>query len=276
MKLRFFKMSGAGNDFVLLDAAVLRSCPSLAARRGLASLARRLCDRREGIGADGLILLSGRSSPQVRYWNADGSSAFCGNGSRCGAWWAHQSGWTKAREFALRTDAGALRARITGRERVAIQMPTPGPVSGPRSLRFGGRGLDVYTVHTGTPHAVAEAADLGRFPVADVGRAIRRHAAFKPAGTNVDFVSFGRREILLRTYERGVEDETLACGTGAAAAALVGLHRGLYRSPVSVRAKSGALLRVGLKNAAAAGSHRSSELWLEGPARTVYQGEISL
>lgn len=273
MTLRFAKMSGAGNDFILLDAALRQNGRPIPARLGLAALAKRLCDRREGIGGDGLIhlSLSGRGAPRMRYFNADGSEAFCGNGARCSAWWARQSGRTKTREFTLLTLAGELRARIVGRERVAIRMPVVGAVSGPRSLLIGGRRLAVYSVNTGVPHAVVEAADLRRFPVHEIGRALRRHPLFKPEGTNADFVAFGRREIALRTYERGVEDETLACGTGAAAAALVGLHLEKCRPPVSVRVKSGARLRVhfGTEGDPAA-------LWLEGPARTVYQGSIRL
>jgi diaminopimelate epimerase len=273
LTLRFAKMSGAGNDFVLLDTTRRRNGRSTPARLGLAALAKRLCDRREGIGGDGLIHLSfgGRGSPRMRYFNADGSEAFCGNGTRCSAWWAHQSGRMRAREFTLLTQAGDLRARIAGRERVAIRLPVPGIVSAPRLLSIGGRRLMVYFVDTGVPHAVVETADLGRFPVHEIGRALRRHPIFKPAGANADFVAFGRREIAVRTYERGVEDETLACGTGAAAAALVGLHLGKCRSPVSVRVKSGARLRVHVET-----GDDPAELWLEGPARTVYQGSIRL
>lgn len=259
-RLRFWKLSAAGNDFVLLSGTV----------RSPAVLARRLCDRRRGVGADGL-LVARRAAGAVRvdYFNADGTRAFCGNGTRCAAWWAFVQGWTGRRSL-LRTGAGRVAAEIAGRERVILGMPEPRGLRLGLSLRVQGRRFTAHAVDTGVPHAVVPVRALERFPVEPVGRAIRRHRCFGRAGTNVDFVSRADGGLRLRTYERGVEGETLACGTGAAAAAWVGWKLGWARPPVRVRVRSGATLTVGFRT----GGAGFSGLRLEGPARIVFSGEV--
>jgi diaminopimelate epimerase len=256
---RFWKMSGAGNDFVLLAGAPL-------GRRGPA-LARRLCDRRGGIGADGLLGLS-RRGRRVRldYWNADGSAAFCGNGSRCAALWAASAGWARGARFLLETSRGPLEVRRTGRGRASVSMPAP------RGLRLGlrlkalGRTWTVHFVDAGVPHAVVFVPDADKVPVRELGRALRRHPAFGRAGANADFVQVRGRTLVLRTYERGVEDETPACGTGVMAAAAVARALGKAGASVRVRVRSGATLTASF----AGGSAR-----LEGPGETVFTGEVA-
>ena len=259
---RFWKLTAAGNDFVLLSGAV----------RSPAALARRLCDRRLGVGADGLLVLR-RAAGAVRvdYLNADGTRAFCGNGTRCAAWWAFVQGWTGRRSL-LRTGAGRVAAEIAGRERVVLGMPEPRGLRLGLALRADGRRFTAHAVDTGAPHAVVPVRALEGFAVAELGRAIRRHRLFGRAGANVDFVSRGRGGLSLRTYERGVEAETLACGTGAAAAAWVGWKLGWVRPPVRVRVRSGAILTVGFRT----GGAGPSDLRLEGPARIVFSGEVGL
>lgn len=264
--MKFWKMSGAGNDFVLLDWTNRK--PSQAA---LAALARALCDRRAGIGADGLLVLA--PGPRLLYFNADGSKAFCGNGARCAAWWLYRRGLTrKAKRFQFETAEGPVAARVVGKELVSIAMPRP------HSLRLGlkikalGRTLRVHAVNTGVPHAVVEVGDVDSVPVFELGRALRRHAAFAPAGANVNFIRAKGGKISLRTYERGVEDETLACGTGATASALVAAARGLARSPVRVRVRGGADLTIRFKRDGAG----YADVWLEGPAQQIFSGEIDL
>ncbi len=260
--MKFWKLTAAGNDFVLLSGAV----------RSPAALARRLCDRRLGVGADGL-LVARRAAGAVRgdYFNADGTRAFCGNGTRCAAWWAFVQGWTGRRSL-LRTGAGRVAAEVAGRERVVLGMPEPRGLRLGLSLRVQGRRFTAHAVDTGVPHAVVPVRALERFPVEPVGRAIRRHRRFGRAGTNVDFVSCAAGGLRLRTYERGVEGETLACGTGAAAAAWVGWKLGWVRPPVRVRVQSGAILTVGFRT----GGAGPADLRLEGPARIAFSGEVEL
>lgn len=252
MSARFWKLEGAGNDFVLLEA--------LPKGRSGPELARALCDRRRGVGADGLLLLERRGArPRLRYWNADGSAAFCGNGSRCAALWAAERGWTRGRELTLDTERGPLRARLTGKGRAEIVMPRPS-----RSrLNMKVDGFRVHFLDTGVPHAVLFIKrDID---VDALGRRLRFHKAFGKAGANVDFVSASGGRLHVRTYERGVEGETLACGTGIVAAAVVAQALGLAGGKVPVQARSGDLLHVTVEG----GLPR-----LEGPGRVVFAGTI--
>lgn len=265
--LKFAKMSGAGNDFVLLDWTAAK-----ASAQPLPRLAQKLCDRRTAIGADGLlVLVSGAERPTLRYFNADGSEAFCGNGARCAAWWLFSRGIRRGKkEFDFNSDAGRLQARIKAPEVAAIAMPEPRALRLGLKLKAGGRSFLVDALDTGVPHAVATVKDLKDFPVFEYGRALRRHSAFAPAGANVNFIAKVAKGWAIRTYERGVEDETLACGTGATAAAIIAAARGAA-SPVTVIARGGEL-KVHFKRS----GPRFTDVWLEGPAQVTYEGEISL
>lgn len=253
-RTRFWKLSGAGNDFVLVEGPL----PSARAK----ALARRLCDRREGVGADGLLVAE---RGRVRYVNADGSDAFCGNGARCAAWWLKRRGWGGASFSLSGTAVRASVAAASGR----VRMPD---ASAARRLpvRAEGRVWNVLFLDTGVPHAVVAvaAAALKSFPVVRIGRALRRHKAFGRAGTNVDFVARVPGGLALRTYERGVEDETLACGTGAVAAALT-----LGRSPRVRVAAAGGDLTVAYSPRKDGGF---TDVWLEGPVRQTFTGEVTL
>jgi diaminopimelate epimerase len=255
MKVPFWKLSGAGNDFVLLSG--------LPRGRSGAALARALCDRRLGIGADGLLVMDkGAGRPRLRYWNADGSAAFCGNGSRCGALWASWKGWAKGKAFALDSNRGRLNVALTGKGRAEVSMPA---VS---RLRLG-MDVDGYKVHyvdTGVPHAVVF-IHSDKIDVDSLGRKLRRHRAFGKAGANVDFVSAAKGRLHVRTYERGVEAETLACGTGVVAAAVVANALGYAGTAVPVQVRSGETLNVSLQGAVPR---------LEGPGRIVFSGEVTL
>lgn len=265
-KMRFWKMSGAGNDFVLLTGGRLKA----AALKGLAV---RLCERKFGVGADGLLYVNraGRGGVSVRYFNSDGSEAFCGNGSRCAAWWAWSSGLVKARRFVLSTAAGALAAEIAGPGSVRMRMPDVDDCR----LRLPGRyPAGIRTVHflnTGVPHAVVPVRGLDRLDVETLGRSLRHNPAFGRAGANVDFTEVRGGRVHVRTYERGVEGETLACGTGLTAAAAALALAGAVRPPVRLRARSGEDFEVRLE---ASGSGASG-IYIQGPARTVFTGEIS-
>lgn len=260
MRLRFWKMSGAGNDFVLLDG--------LPRGTSGARLARKLCDRRLGIGADGLLVMSKNGKKlRLSYWNADGSAAFCGNGSRCGAIWASEQGWVKGRNFVLETNRGPLAVRMTGKGRAEVNMPSPyGLILNKKIKTNAGKITKINFVNTGVPHVIIFVPNLTKTKVAELGRELRFHKAFGKPGANVDFVQVKASVLHLRTYERGVEDETLACGTGVVAAAFIARVLGRAGSPVSVKVRSGATLTVSFEDGAR----------LEGPAEVVYIGEFSL
>lgn len=258
MKLPFWKLSGAGNDFVLLKKP---------AGRGGSELARALCDRRRGIGADGLLIMSKKGrSVRLDYWNADGSAAFCGNGSRAGVLWAVENGWLKGESFTLATNRGELRARRTAAGRVEVSMPAPRNLKLGMNVRVEGRLLQAHFVDTGTPHAVVFVDDAEKVDVKKLGRALRFHRAFGKAGANVNFVEISKDELIVRTYERGVEDETLACGTGIVASAFVARVLGYDRHPVRVVARGGDVLRASFHDGPR----------LEGPAEITFTGEVSL
>ncbi len=260
--LRFWKLTAAGNDFVLVDSVV----PSPQA------LARRLCDRHAGVGADGLLVV--RRAPgaiHVRYFNADGTAAFCGNGTRCAAWWAFSQGWA-GRRMRLLTSAGAVEAQVSGGGQVTLSMPEPKGLRMGLTVRVRGRLFTAHVVDTGVPHVVVPVPELTDFPVLEFGRAIRRRRAFGRAGANVDFVCRTGPVMRLRTYERGVEDETWACGTGAVAAAVVGWKLGWTHPPIKVRVRGGQTLTVSFQTEG--GSAR--KVRLSGPAKIVFSGEVGL
>ncbi|MBI4227705.1 MAG: diaminopimelate epimerase [Candidatus Omnitrophica bacterium] len=257
-------MVGAGNDFIVLDLRHDRP------RGSLPALAKNLCRRAQAIGADGLLIIepSRRADVRMRVLNPDGSeAAMCGNGSRCVARYAAQR--LGRRRVTLETRAGLIRADVLSRDRVRVMLPSPSPV-GTRRLTVRGRSLTVHTLNTGVPHAVVIVGR--RVDVPRLGAAIRRHAAFRPAGTNVDFIQIVNAHTLrLRTYERGVEAETQACGTGAVAAALVAAWIGQCRPPVTVYPTSGERLTIRFA--------RTGDSWhdvsLEGAVRQVFTGVIS-
>ena len=260
MKISFDKMSGAGNDFVLLDG--------LPRGRTGAALARLLCDRRRGIGADGLLVVSRRGGrPRLDYWNSDGSAAFCGNGSRCGALWIAAHGRAKGKSFTLLTGGGTLEARIGEQGRASVKMPEPKGLK--LGLRLGARNraYGAHFIDTGVPHAVILVPDVEKIDVKALGRFFRFHKAFGKPGANVDFVQLKKGVVHLRTYERGVEDETLACGTGVVAAAAVVRALGKAGDSVAVRVRGGDTLHVAFGRGGT---------WLEGPGETTFSGEVTL
>jgi len=261
----FAKMSGAGNDFILIDN-----------RDGTigteaAELARRLCRRRLSLGADGLILIE--QSPKAdyawRFYNSDGSLAeMCGNGARCAARFAFRNG-IAGPSMRFETIAGLIRAEIQG-NLVSVGLTAPGPLEQDVVLDLSHGRVAVDRIDTGVPHAVVFVDDAAAVDAVRLGREIRLHPAFAPAGTNVDFAAVKAPGLLaLRTYERGVEDETLACGTGAVATALAAARRFQWPSPVAIDPASGRRLSVSF--CAADGF---ADVWLEGDARWVCTGKL--
>jgi diaminopimelate epimerase len=275
MEIRFQKMNGAGNDFVMIDNRESRWAP-------VAETIRKLCDRRRGIGADGLILIEPEDSVDfhMRYFNSDGGEAgMCGNGARCAALFARNIGLGARTgdevRLSFKTGAGALGAVVRG-SRVAIAMTKATGYREAVSLEVGGGGEVVHVVDTGVPHAVSVEKDVGELGAEGVvgrGRPIRFHEKFAPEGVNVDFVSvIGDGRVGIRTYERGVENETLACGTGAVAAAVVLAHLGLVAPPVDLVTQGKELLRVSFSLT----PEGADNVLLEGPAAVNFVGIIEV
>ena len=261
--INFTKMVASGNDFVILNRKP---------RGPLASFARLICDRRFGVGADGLLLLEKVRQEQIamRIFNADGSEAeMCGNGARCAALWAKKTGISVKSPVRIKTKAGIIDSLVM-RDTVRIKLTDPRNLMLNLSLKINGRALGLSFINTGVPHAVLFADKVDGIDVVGLGRQVRNHRFFQPRGTNVDFVQVeGPDSVRLRTYERGVEDETLACGTGSVAAALVFALKGGGRDGVvNVQTQSREALKVYFERA----TRTFKNVWLEGKARIVYQG----
>jgi diaminopimelate epimerase len=265
-KLIFVKMSGSGNDFIMVDNrdGRLDMEPRI--------LAERTCRRRVSVGADGLILVEPSSVAdfRMRIFNADGSEAeMCGNGGRCVARFAEMLG-IAGPDMAFETLAGIIRAWVDG-SRVRLQISRPQGIRLHQSIDVDGVAHEVHSINTGVPHAVLFSTDLEAVQIRTLGRSIRFHPAFQPAGTNVNCATvLDGHTLAIRTYERGVEDETLACGTGTVASALVAATLGLVASPVQVKVRSGETLTVSF----AGNGPEYEEVFLEGEVRLVYQGEL--
>ena len=266
-RIPFFKMHGGGNDFVLIDHRE-RFIPEAEQPQ----FVRRVCHRQLGAGADGLILLedSPRADFRWRFYNADGSEPeMCGNGGRCAARLAVMHGIAPA-DLSFETLAGIIKAEVRDR-RVKLLMTGVGEVSLNRAIPLEGETLTGHFLKVGVPHVAVPVADLESTPVTRWGRAIRFHPLFAPAGTNVNFIRVeGPQEVVIRTYERGVEDETLACGTGAVAAALIAARLGQVRSPVTVHTRGGEALTVFFTPQ----GEGFTQVFLEGDALVAYQGEL--
>lgn len=274
MEIPFTKMSGAGNDFIVIDN---RAGVVPAAGRGV--LLAQWCQRRTGIGADGVLLVEnpegGAAHFRMRYYNADGIEAeTCGNGSRCIARFAFVNG-IAPRDMAFEAAAGLYTARVLENDHVNLHLSDAFDLQRSR-LTFpatDGPDLTVDFINTGVPHAVIFVDDVTRVDVVKTGRALRHHAEFAPAGTNVNFVQVtGPGSLKVRTYERGVEDETLACGTGCVASSIIGHARGHVSAPVMVTTASGETLKVQFSATPGA----ATDVTLEGSAHITFRGSVQL
>jgi len=266
----FYKMSGSGNDFILVDNRANIIQAELAPE-----LARNLCRRKVSVGADGLILIENDDEVDFRwnFFNADGSKAeMCGNGGRCVARLANMLGICGS-SLSFRTLAGLIHAEVSG-SRVKLQMTEPRDLRLDMELELNGQRFNTHFVNTGVPHTVfiLDGPEiLEKQEVVGQGRKVRFHSQFAPAGTNVNFVAvLGEQALALRTYERGVEDETLACGTGATAVALVGAAKGMVRPPVAVHTKSGETLTIYFDPK----EILPQEVYMEGETTVIYQGRL--
>ncbi|HLB02669.1 MAG TPA: diaminopimelate epimerase [Nitrospiria bacterium] len=325
-KIPFTKMSGSGNDFILID-----NRRHLLKEGNLKGFIKRICEHRLSVGGDGVILIEPASEPLARpgrargaggtclpppagragagrseersphgpphkkladfkwrLFNADGSEAeFSGNGGRCAARFAYLKK-IAGRRLSFETLAGLVRAEIK-KDRVKIQCPEARNLRPHLTIPLEGRSLQGHFIHAGVPHVVLYVEDVDLVNVVGLGRVIRHHSLFQPAGTNVNFVTrVDPHTVRIRTYERGVEDETLACGSGSVAAALItgALDKGL--SPLTLIQRSGKTLKVHFRISrplALPGTGRGvgvkestgavfSEIFLEGDAMIIYEGEM--
>lgn len=258
MTITFNKYQGAGNDFIIIDN-----------RKGVVDpsdspLIHRLCDRRFGIGADGLILVSCHDGAdyEMKYFNADGKlGSMCGNGGRCTAHFAMRTGIAGAKQRFLAFDG--LHEAFVAQDVVRLRI---GDVYEHRKIN------GEYSIDTGSPHYVVFTDALDELNVVEEGKKLRWSPLFAPAGTNVNFVQVDDWGLSIRTFERGVEDETLACGTGATASVIASVLAGHFdKAPVAVRARGGAL-SVDFK----IHEDRITDIWLTGPATFVFEGKITI
>ena len=269
MELAFTKMQGAGNDFLLVDDRT-RAWTLTPAQ------VQRLCHRQRGVGADGVLLLRpgtpSRADWAWEFFNSDGSRAeMCGNGARCFARFIQRLTDAPG-PVTFETGAGVISARFHG-ARVTVSLTPPCDLRLNQTVVLADGPRTVHSVNTGVPHAVLLVSDLDQVPVLVLGAALRHHAQFAPRGTNVDFVQvLGPQTLRLRTYERGVEGETLACGTGVTAAALVAARVQGLPSPLQVRVQGGDLLEVGFKEVL----DGWERVELTGPAEFVFEGRLRL
>lgn len=274
MEIEFTKLSGAGNDFIVIDNRDAKLPES--DRRALFS---KWCRRGMAVGADGVLLVehadAGNAAHfRMRYYNADGGEAeTCGNGSRCIARFAFEKK-IAPREMTFQTLAGDYHAAVLDNGHVRLQMSDAHELQ-MEKLRTSLHDADtpVEFVNTGVPHAVVFVEDLDNAPVIDFGRRLRHDAAFAPAGTNVNFVKItSPSQLRVRTYERGVEDETLACGTGCIASTIMAARRGLITTPAEVTTASGEKLLINFTPTETG----ASDVTLQGSADIIFRGYITL
>jgi diaminopimelate epimerase len=269
MKIKFTKMSGAGNDFVMIDNTEQKLVLS-------SEQIARLCNRHFGIGADGVLFAEpgiNDADFQMIYHNADGSLAdMCGNGARCFARFVQPLKKGIADRVTFQTGAGRIEAQFHGSD-VAINMTAPHSLNTHIKLLTSTGEWLVHFINTGVPHVVCFVNNVENIPVLSLGAEMRHHAEFGPKGANINFVEkISLHRIKIRTYERGVEGETLACGTGVVAAAVMA-HKLLgIALPVSVAVRSGEILTAHFEQ----NGDNFREVILQGPATTVFTGEITL
>lgn len=285
-RIEFCKLQASGNDFILIDSSRIRNRPGSTFYK---NFARQYCSRKLSVGADGVLVIgpSNKALFEMRIFNSDGSEAeMCGNGARSAGLWAFLV--KKRKNITFDTKAGIIEAQVNGTGRrfsVRVKSSLPFGLKMDLPVKVLGRKIRTNFVNTGVPHAVIFVQGLEKIDVDSIGRAVRFDKKFEPAGTNVDFVEInGKDSVRIRTYERGVEAETLACGTGSLASAIISWLklnpeiRQKKRISVSVITRSKDILKVTFSVAApGSGTDKTGKIdnvWLEGKADLVYRGEI--
>jgi len=269
-KIPFMKLSGAGNDFVIVNnmRQIIDSTDT-----DFVNFVTKVCQRRMSVGADGVLLVEKADEVdfRMRYFNADGGEVeTCGNGARCISKFAYLNG-IASEQMQFLTNAGIYESEVVG-ENVKVRMSDPTDVRFNIPLQLEDGMHTVGFANSGVPHVVFFIDDLEGTDVFNIGRQTRYHNDFKPAGTNANFIRIQSPERLdIRTYERGVEDETLACGTGSIASAVVSATLGKVTSPVSVKTASGVILKIHFDMEGS----EARNVYLEGDARIIYTGELT-
>lgn len=280
-KVTFSKYSGAGNDFVLIDKNLNQE---FEIKPGTIT---KLCDRRNGIGADGVLLISDSDSHNftMEYYNADSTTGtLCGNGARCALNYAKLSGRIPGTDAVFTNNNIQYSGEIISENKVKFNLNEPEDFRFNFKLKAGGQLIKSNFVNTGSPHVVINIEDIllrpkeskstykniDIVPVFQIGREIRSLLEFLPGGTNVNFIKIEDGKIFIRTYERGVEDETLACGTGSVAAALISFFNYKISPPAELVTKSGEILVVDFKEE----NQKVSDVSLTGSAKEIFKGEI--
>jgi diaminopimelate epimerase len=266
-KIPFTKMTGCGNDFIIID----NRRKTLDADK-LGDFVRKVCAHKLSAGADGLVLIepSDKVNFKWRFFNSDGSlGEMCGNAARCVARFAVLKGIAPPK-LAFETLAGIIEGEVAGRQIKVLMVPPTG-LKLNIDVSIDGQSHQMHFINTGVPHAIQFVDQASSVEVKDLGKKVRFHSQFQPAGTNANFIQvLDRKHLIVRTYERGVEDETLACGTGAVASALIAAKKGFIESPVQVQTSGGEILRIYFQSKA----DGFDRVFLEGDARVVYEGEL--
>lgn len=267
MSIPFTKMSGSGNDFIIID-----NRSALVDDASKQDFVRKVCTPKISIGADGVIFIENSDKADFRwdFYNADGSSAeMCGNGGRCVARYAFEKKIAPSK-MTFETIAGIIHAEVSGHN-VKVKLTTPKNLRRNVDVVLGGTTYSVDSINTGVPHAVIFSQDVDKEDVQNIGRGVRYHSVFAPAGTNVNLVQRkDAHSLKVRTYERGVEGETLACGTGVVASAILASCRNEMKSPVQIETRGGEILQVYFQ----AGNEAFTDVYLEGLTKTTFEGSI--
>ncbi|NNG26061.1 MAG: diaminopimelate epimerase [Ignavibacteriaceae bacterium] len=267
--ISFTKMSGAGNDFILIDGD--DNSEFLVSEQTV----QKLCDRHNGIGADGVILIS--SSQQydfvMNYCNADGSTgSLCGNGARCAIKFAFNTKRIKDKSTRFLSNNSEYTGEILEDGMIRFNLKSPSNLRKNIQLNAAGKDFTVHFINTGSPHVVIMVEDLDNTPVEKIGKEIRWLAEFAPDGTNVNFVKIEHEDVHIRTYERGVESETLACGTGSVAAAIICNKTDEINAPVTILTRSKAKLFVNFNVI----NDEFSNVSLTGPVSEIFKGQFQI
>ncbi len=263
IELEFYKMSASGNDFIVIDNRDRQVYELFGDPRDFTT---KICRQHHSVGADGLILIEDSSVVdfQWRFFNADGSEAeMCGNGGRCAARFAAAKGIAE-KTMIFETMAGRIKAEVAG-TRVKLQLTRPTDLKLDYPVGLEDKEIFLSSVNTGVPHAVVLVDDVDHVQVEELGRHIRFHKVFGEKGTNVNFVEvMDKGNVKIRTYERGVEGETYACGTGAVAVGVILKEKSLAEGPVNISTKGGEMLKV----------HVNEDVYLEGETRIIYVARL--
>ncbi|KJJ85071.1 diaminopimelate epimerase [Candidatus Omnitrophus magneticus] len=265
----FTKAVASGNDFIIIDN---KARGTVFDSSYYSDLARSLCERHLSIGADGILAIekSDRADYRMRIINPDGSEVnMCGNGARCAMLYAYKKGW--GNNLTFETGAGILEGNIT-EFGVKIKMTEPRDFKKEIFLEVDGEKIKAHFIDTGVPHVVCMMDDIKKVDAVKLGRIIRGHNFFAPRGTNVNFVGdITKNGATVRTYERGVEDETLACGTGSVASAVILGLLGVLKSPVEITTKSGEKIKVYYKIIS---NEKVIDVYMEGKAQIIFEGRV--